>query len=94
MVNLLVKEKVKDHDKWLKVFIEDAKNRNGSLGGTIYQFAEDPNQHVILFEWKDRKSIDAFFKVLESDAMKPVFEKAGLIDHEHHICGKATIFKQ
>ncbi len=94
MVNVIVKEKVKDHDKWFKVFLEDAKNRGGSLGGTVYQCAEDPNQHLIVFDWKDRGSLDAFFKVLESDAMKPVFEKAGLIEHEHHICEKATKFKQ
>ena len=93
MVNFIVKERVKDHDKWLKVFLEDAKNRSGSLGGTIYQHSEDLYQHYILFDWKDRKSLDAFLKVMESDAMKPIFEKAGVIEHEHHVCEKTTKFK-
>ena len=94
MVNVIVREKVKDHDMWIKGFNDDAKNRTGSKGGTIYQLDGDPNQHYIVFEWSDRKSLDAFLKHLESDTMKPVFEKAGVLEHEHHISEKATKFKQ
>ncbi len=91
---MIVREKVKDHDKWLKGFIDDVKNRAGSKGGTIYQLDGDPNQHYIVFEWGDRKSLDAFIKVLESPAMKPILEKAGVLEHEHHVSEKATRFSQ
>jgi len=94
MFNVIVREKVKNHEKWLKGFNEDASNRKGSLGGTIFQLDKDPNQHYIIFEWEDRKNLDSFLKFLESDAMKPILEKAGVVEHEHYACEKVAKFKK
>ena len=94
MLNVIVREKVKNHEKWFKGFNEDASNMKGSLGGTIFQLDEDPNQHYIIFEWEDRKNMDSFLKFLESDAMKLILEKAGVVEHEHYACEKVTKFKK
>jgi hypothetical protein len=51
LINLIVYEKVKTHDKWLRDFNADTHNRNGSTGVTLLQFEGDLDRHYIVFEF-------------------------------------------
>lgn len=92
MANVVVYERVKDHAKWLKAFQNDAPNRKGSMGGTIYQLAEDPNKHYIVFEWDD-KEVSNFMNLTKTPMMKKVFEEAGVLEQTFKLCSPSKFKK-
>ncbi len=79
MINVIVYEKVKDHDKWLKAFNADAPNRKGSMGGTIHQFDGDPNRHYIVFKFSDQGAHD-FLNFTKSPTGQKIFKDAGVLE--------------
>ena len=87
LINIVVYEKVKDHDMWLKGFNADAPNRKGSMGGKILQFDGDPNRHYVVFEFSD-EGAHAFVKFAKSPTMQKVFKDAGVLEQTIQLCSK------
>lgn len=87
MINVVVYEKVKDHEMWLKGFNADAPNREGSMGGTILQFDGDPNRHYILFEFND-EGAKGFVEFAKSPIGQKVFKDAGVLEQTIQLCTK------
>jgi hypothetical protein len=87
LINIVVYEKVKDHEMWLKGFNADAPNRKGSMGGKILQFDGDPNRHYIVFEFSDEGAHD-FVKFAKSPKMQKVFKDAGVLEQTIQLCSK------
>ena len=78
MVTVIVNHKVKDFNAWLPVFEKhaDVRKQSGGKGAKVYRSAENPNDVTIIFEWSDRKSMEAFGK---SDDLRKTMEKAGVV---------------
>ena len=87
LINIVVYEKVKDHDMWLKGFNADAPNRKGSMGGKILQFDGDPNRHYVVFEFSD-EGAHAFVEFAKSPTMQKVFKDAGVLEQTIQLCSK------
>ena len=87
LINIVVYEKVKDHDTWLSGFNADALNRKGSMGGKILQFDGDPNRHYIVFEFSD-EGAQEFVKFAKSPTMQKVFKDAGVLEQTIQLCSK------
>jgi hypothetical protein len=91
LINIVVYEKVKDHDTWLSGFNADAPNRQGSMGGKILQFDGDPNRHYIVFEFSD-EGAQEFVKFAKSPTMQKVFKDAGVLEQTIQLCSKTINF--
>jgi len=91
LVHVVIYEKVKDHEKWLKAFNGDAPNRRGSRGGVILQFEEDLNRHYVVFEWSDEEAHD-FANFAKTAEMQNVFNGAGVLEQTIQICSPSMIF--
>jgi heme-degrading monooxygenase HmoA len=78
-VHLLVRSKVEDYAKWKSVYDEMGATRkaHGSKGGYIFRNAEDPNEVVVLLEFKDIKSASQF---AQSTNLKEAMKRAGVSD--------------
>lgn len=79
MSYLFVRHKVADYSKWKKVFDEHAEMRKvgGSEGGKLFRSSTNPNELMMLFQWKDSDSAKRF---VESASLKEAMEKAGVTD--------------
>jgi hypothetical protein len=93
LVHVVIYEKVKDHNKWLKAFNDDAPNRKGSRGGVILQFDEDPNRHYVIFEWSDGEAQD-FANLAKTTEMQKVFKGAGVLQQSIQVCSSSMIFSK
>lgn len=76
---MLVRQKVKDYQKWKPFFDEHAPTRkaNGSKGGHLFRSADNPNEIIVLFEWDDVKNAR---KLAQSEDLRKTMEKAGVAD--------------
>jgi heme-degrading monooxygenase HmoA len=78
-VYLLVRSKVEDYTKWWSVFDEMGANRKalGSKGGYIFRNADDPNEVVVLLEFKE---LDSARQFTQSANLREAMKRAGVSD--------------
>lgn len=78
MTYMLVKHKVKDFAKWKPEFDQNSsmRKKNGCRGGQLFHESKDANSVIVLLEWDN---IDIARRFSESDDLKQVMEKAGVI---------------
>lgn len=78
--HVLVRLTLEDYARWKPVFDEYAALRktNGSMGGHLFQSANNPNEVLILFEWDHEKSKGYF----GSDEVKAAMQRAGVTGRE------------
>ena len=77
MMCLVVRSRVKDFEKWKKIFDEHAstRRRSGSKGGFFFRNADTPDETMFLFEWDSFEGASGF----ASDAsVHSVLMQAGL----------------
>lgn len=62
MTYVLIQHTLKDYTTFEKVFTDDTERRQrlGSKGGRVWQYADDPRKVMILFEWSDRDKAEQF----------------------------------
>lgn len=77
MPTMIVKHTVADFGKWKQVFDahSDTRKKFGSLGGKVYQSAENPNEVTIVTQWGDLGKAKEF---AASPDLKSTMEKAGV----------------
>jgi hypothetical protein len=93
VVHIVVYEKVRNHSKWLETFNRDAPNRNGSRGGEILQFENEPNRHYVIFEWSEDEAHD-FVNFAKTPEMQRVFREAGVLEQTIQICSPSIIINK
>ncbi len=78
MAQLLVKHRVEDFKKWKPVFDEDEARRKagGSQGCRLFHSEKDPNELVVLCQWKDLRTAHQF---AESEDSRQKMERAGVM---------------
>ena len=79
MPYVLVRHKVEDYAKWKKVFDEHSATRkaSGCKGGQLLRNADNPNELVILLEWKELAKARQF---TQSDDLRQTMQRAGVTD--------------
>ncbi len=79
MVYLLVRNKVKDFDRWKSVFEAHGESRrqNGSKGGYFFRNTSDPNETIFLLEWDSLENARGF---ANSEGARATLAQAGLLD--------------
>ena len=78
MAYILVHHQIEDYNKWKPVFDDNADDRaeHGSTGGKIFRNADEPNDIFVLLEIS---SVEEGKKFAQSDSLKEVMQKAGVI---------------
>lgn len=78
MAQILVRHKVEDFKKWKPVFDGDAARRKsaGSKGCRLFHDERDPNEVIVLCQWKD---LDRGHQFAESEDTRQAMERAGVI---------------
>jgi len=78
MVNVIIRHKVEDFEKWKVEYDEHASQRNesGCQSDVVCQNSDDPNDVAVSFDWDSREN---FNKFSESDELKEAMQKAGVI---------------
>jgi len=78
MATLLVRQRVRDYDRWKEVFDADAPVRAaaGSLGGRVFRDGDDPEDIVIVLEWED---LDQARDFAEREDVQETMERAGVM---------------
>ncbi len=79
MVNILIKHKVADYDKWKATFdkVEDIRRSGGEKSYKIMHPENEPNNLIIHFEWDNIENANTYF---ESPDLKNAMEEAGVIE--------------
>ena len=79
MPYVLVRHKVTDYGKWKPVFDEHGTVRkaSGFKGHHLFNNADDPNEHVILFEVEDLEKARQF---CQSEDLRQAMQRAGVSD--------------
>ena len=79
MIHTMVIHKVADFDSWLPHFEKHAEKRKpqGCVGAEVFRSADDPNNVVIMFKWKDAES---FKKFGETEDLKNTMQAAGVMN--------------
>ena len=69
MTHMLIRHKLKDFDKWKRIFDENASVRKvgGSKGHRLFRNADDHNEIVAIFKWD---TIENARKFAESEELK------------------------
>ncbi len=77
MVNVLVRHKVADYDRWKEVFDEHLVMRKsgGEMGCRLFYNAIDGSDVILLCEWETLEKAQAFFA---SESLKSKMEKSGV----------------
>lgn len=77
MVNVLVRHKVVDFEKWKAKFDEHFSMRKagGELNVRIFHNHEDPTDITLLMEWE---TLDKAHKFINSDLLKSGMQMAGV----------------
>jgi quinol monooxygenase YgiN len=78
MAYLLVHHKVKDFAAWKPFYDQDAAHRkaSGCKGGLLFRSADDPNEIVILFEWRSHEEARTFASSVD---LLDIMSRAGVI---------------
>lgn len=78
MAQILVRHKVEDFKKWRPVFDGDAARRKsaGSKGCRLFHDEGDPNEVIVLCQWKD---LDRAHQFAESEDTRQAMERAGVM---------------
>ncbi len=78
MVQFLIRHKVKDYEKWKRLFDDHGAKRKagGSKGGRLFRSEKDPNEVVILFDWEDFGKAHQF---ADSEDLRKRMEGAGVL---------------
>ena len=81
MLNLYVKNTVKDFDTWMAVFQEETANSTAAGLSVVYIWRDPDDEHVVYFllRVEDRAKADAYMTSPESSA---VGERAGVTGGE------------
>jgi len=79
MPYLIVRNKVKDIEKWKASFEQHSKARqaNGSKGGLFLQNVNDPNETIFVLEWDN---LESAMKFAQSEDARSALMEAGLAD--------------
>ena len=79
MPYVLVRHKVADYDKWKQGFDENSATRkgHGSRGGQILRNANDPSEHIVLFEVDDLEKARQW---LQSEDLRQAMQLHGVVD--------------
>jgi heme-degrading monooxygenase HmoA len=77
MTYLIVRHTVENYDPWKAAFDAHASYRQaqGSQGGTLLRNTANPHELLIVLEWKDLESAQAF---AESAELRAAMEGAGV----------------
>ncbi|MBV9355387.1 MAG: DUF1330 domain-containing protein [Chloroflexi bacterium] len=77
MTLAVVRHRVRDYAAWRKVYDEfaPAQQAGGVTAQSVYQVAGDPNEVLVLHEFPDRASADAF---MASSELRQAMERAGV----------------
>jgi heme-degrading monooxygenase HmoA len=78
MASLLVHHRVRDFVAWKAAFDGHAAAREaaGSVGGIVFQNADDPNDVVIVLQWDDVARARAF---AASSGLRQAMDGAGVV---------------
>ncbi len=79
MPYMIVRHKAQDFAKWKQAFDEHADSRKaaGSQGGKLFRSADDPQELIVVLEWKDQGSARQF---ANSEDLRQAMERAGVSD--------------
>jgi hypothetical protein len=79
MAYLIVRNKVKDFQKWKQSFDAHSKARqaNGSKGGLFLQNVNDPNETIFVLEWDN---VENAMKFAQSEDARNALIEADLAD--------------
>lgn len=82
MPYILVRNELKDYDKWKRSFhgYADKRKANGSKGALILLDTDEPNVVMILFESDDLERGQKYF---ESQALRARLKEAGVQSKPH-----------
>jgi heme-degrading monooxygenase HmoA len=77
MPYLLIRHRIKDFERWKRLFDEHAATReaSGSKGGRLFRSPENCNEVVALFEWED---LDLAKRFALSENLRAVMQEAGV----------------
>ena len=78
MIYVMAIQKIKDYDKWKKIFDDHGAVRkaNCSKGALIYHDLNDPNRLVVITEWENMEDAKNFSS---SEDLKITMKNAGVI---------------
>jgi len=78
MIQVLVRHNVEDYNKWRPVYDghEAFRKETGSLGARVLRDANDPTNIVVVTEWPDMKSAQAF---AGSASLHEAMGKSGIV---------------
>jgi quinol monooxygenase YgiN len=79
MVNMIIRQKVKNYDQWKPIFIEHDKVRKsyGEKSSRIFRGIENPNELMILFDWESKQKADDF---MNNSNVREIMETAGIME--------------
>ncbi len=88
MVNVLVKLKVEDYEKWKSMFdnFDEERKASGFKGATIFRDVEDPNLVILLLKWDDLSNARKFY---EPQVNKKIPQKGGVTEEEIYFLNEA-----
>lgn len=77
MAHLLVRQRVEDFEPWKAAFDADSAFRGpaGSLGGHVFQSADNPNEVFVLMAWDTMENLQQF---AQSEKLKARMQQAGV----------------
>lgn len=66
-MKIIVKRVLKDYESWKKMVStgNETRKAKGSMGGTVYRSAKNPNEVYLIFDWDDQKSYLEYFNLPE-----------------------------
>ena len=91
MVAVIVRHRVRDYDAWKPGFDEHevVRRRHGALGHQIYRLSNDPQDLIIVNQFKDAAGAEAF---MADPSLREVMERAGVVsDPEVAVCEQAEV---
>jgi len=77
MAQIFVRHKVENFSKWKPVYDQDEPRRKsaGSEGCRLFHDEKDPNDVVVLCQWKN---LDSAHRFAESEETRQAMERAGV----------------
>jgi quinol monooxygenase YgiN len=78
MVNVLVRHKIADYQKWRVTFDASIafRQQGGEESCRIFQNSEDPNKLILLFEWESAEKARHF---MSSPELQARMQQAGVV---------------
>ena len=79
MVQIVIRHKVEDFDKWKELYDEHESMRkeSGCKSFEIFRNGEDSNEVVIVFDWDSLENFNTF---AGSESLREAMQKAGVVE--------------